>query len=386
MKTLKDISIQNKCVLVREDFNVPMENGNITNDQRLQAALPTIKALLAQNAAVVLFSHAGRPQEGIYDEKLSLKPIADYLSNALSKPVRFEKDYLNGFHNPPQPGEIILCENVRFNIGEKANNETLSEKMAQLGDFFIMDAFATAHRAEASTCGIMSYIPSVAGPLLERELHALSAVMENPKHPVTAIIGGAKVSDKLILLRHLITKVNTLIIGGGIANTFLAASGFPVGQSLYEPALIEEAREIMKLAHEYGCHLPMPQDVIVSDTLSNDSKAVIKNLNDVNDNDKIFDIGPLTAEALTEIIHQSGTILWNGPMGVFEYKPFASGTEAIAEAVAASSAFSVAGGGDTLSAVERFGIKDKISYLSTGGGAFLEYIEGKTLPAIKALN
>ncbi len=384
MKTLSNMNIQNKRVLIREDFNVPMQDGKIMNDQRIQAALPTIKTTLEKGAAVILLSHLGRPKEGQWDEQFSLKPVADYLSNALSYPVRFEKNYLNGL--TLQPGEIILCENVRFNTGEKANDATLSQKMAQLADIFVMDAFATAHRAEASTRGIMSYLPSVAGPLLEKELSALSAVMENPKRPLTAIIGGAKVSDKLILLKHLVSKVDNLIIGGGIANTFLAASGFSVGESLYEPALLEEARHILTLAKESGCHIPLPEDVVVAATLTPDANTTIKSLKDIQSHDKIFDIGPQTAEVLTKVIQQSGTILWNGPVGVFEMEPFASGTKAIAQAVGASPAFSVAGGGDTLSAVELFDVTDKISYLSTGGGAFLEYIEGKTLPAVDGLN
>jgi phosphoglycerate kinase len=383
MQTLSQINIQNKRVLIREDFNVPMENAKIMNDQRLQAAIPTIKAALEKNAAVILLSHWGRPTEGSWEEKFSLKPIAEYLSHALSLPVRFEKDYLNGI--TIQQGEVVLCENVRFNPGEKANDATLSQKMAKLADVFVMDAFATAHRAEASTCGVMAYIPSVAGPLLERELSALSTVMENPKRPLTAIIGGAKVSDKLILLKNLIPKVNNLIIGGGIANTLLAASGIAVGQSLYEPALLDEAREILALAKQSGCHIPLPEDVIVAESMTPDAKTTVKKLNEISPQDKIFDIGPHTAEILTKIIHQSGTILWNGPVGVFEMPPFASGTKAIAEAIATSQAFSVAGGGDTLAAVELFGITDKMSYLSTGGGAFLEYIEGKELPAVKGL-
>ncbi len=384
MKTLKDINIQNKRIIIREDLNVPMnEQGQITNDQRLQAVLPTIKALLEQNAAVILLSHLGRPTEDLWEEKFSLQPVADYLSKALNKPVRFEKDYLNGLNI--QPGEIVLCENVRFNAGEKANNTELSQKMAKLGDFFVMDAFATAHRAEASTCGIMRYIPSVAGPLLEKEIAALSAVMLKPKAPVTAIIGGAKVSDKLVLLKNLIPCVNTMIVGGGIANTFLAALGYPVGESLYEPNLLNEAREIMHLAESSGCAFPLPQDVVVGTEFTNEAKATIKNVTDVSSSDKIFDIGPITAKNLSKILHDSGTILWNGPVGVFELTPFAAGTEAIAKAIAESEAFSVAGGGDTLSAIEKFGIHDKVSYRSTGGGAFLEYIEGKQLPAIEAL-
>lgn len=385
MKTLKDISITNKRVLIREDFNVPMnEQGQISNDQRLQAAMPTIRALIEQNAAIILLSHLGRPTEGIWEEKFSLMPVAEYLSQALNIPVRFEKNYLNGL--TIKPGEVVLCENVRFNVGEKKNDAQLCKKMAHLADFFIMDAFATAHRAEASTAGIMRYIPSVAGPLLAKEIDALSKVMLSPRPPVTAIIGGAKVSDKLILLKHLIPKVDTLIVGGGIANTFLAASGFPVGESLYEPALLSEAKEIMKLAEEYDCHFPLPQDVIVGTAFSNDAVATIKKIDDVHASDKIFDIGPLAIATLTHIIHESGTLLWNGPVGVFELTPFSAGTKAIAHAVADSDAFSVAGGGDTLSAIEKFGIREKVSYLSTGGGAFLEYIEGKQLPALEALN
>lgn len=384
MQTLSQIDIQNKRVIIREDFNVPLKNGNIMNAQRLQAALPTIKAVLEKNAAIILLSHLGRPQEGVWEEQFSLRPIAEYLSEVLSLPVRFEKDYLNGL--TIQPGEVVLCENVRFNPGEKANDVELSQKMAKLGDVFVMDAFATAHRAESSTCGIMKYIPSVSGPLLQRELAALNALMESPQRPLTAIVGGAKVSDKLLLLSNLVQKVDNLIIGGGIANTFLAASGFFVGESLHEPALLEKAQEILTLAKQHNCHIPLPTDVIVAESLTHDAKTTIKSIDDVKAHDKIFDIGPKTAEALSKIIHHSKTILWNGPVGVFEMPPFATGTKAIAEAVANSSAFTVAGGGDTLSAVELFGVADKISYLSTGGGAFLEYIEGKVLPAIEGLN
>ncbi len=383
MQTLSQIDIQNKRVIIREDFNVPMKDGHIMNDQRLKAALPTIQTVLEQNAGVILLSHLGRPQEGIWEEQFSLEPIAEYLSEVLSLPVRFEKDYLDGLNI--QPGEIVLCENVRFNAGEKANDAKLAQKMAKLGDVFIMDAFATSHRAEVSTCGIMKYIPSVPGPLLQRELAALNALMENPQRPLTAIVGGAKVSDKLILLKNLVQKVDNLIIGGGIANTFLAASGFFVGESLHEPALLDKAREILALAKQHNCHIPLPKDVVVAESLTHDAKTTIKSIDNVSTFDKILDIGPSTAEMLATIIHQSKTILWNGPVGVFEMPPFAAGTKAVAEAVATSSAFSVAGGGDTLSAVELFGVADKISYLSTGGGAFLEYIEGKTLPAIEAL-
>ena len=384
MKTLNDLPIYHKRILIREDFNVPMYNGKIKDDTRLKAALPTIQTALERGAAVILLSHLGRPEEGTWDKKFSLKPVSKYLSTALNKPVRFEKNYLETGINI-QPGEVVLCENVRFNPGEKANNKALSEKMAKLGDFFVMDAFATAHRAEASTCGIASYLPSAAGPLLEKELSALNLAMKNPKPPVTAIIGGAKVSDKLILLKHLVTKVNHLIVGGGIANTFLAAMGFPVGESLYEPTLMNEAKHILELAKQHHCSIPLPIDVIVAHKMSNEAQTTLKMREAVALNDKIFDIGPLTAQALTDIIQQSQTILWNGPVGVFELKPFASGTQAIAQAIANSSAFSIAGGGDTLSAVEHFGVKKDISYLSTGGGAFLEYIEGKKLPAVEAL-
>lgn len=384
MQTLCQIDIQNKRVIIREDFNVPMKDGRIMNAQRLQAALPTIRAILEKNAAVILLSHLGRPQEGVWEEQFSLQPVAEYLSEVLSLPVRFEKEYLDGI--TIQPGEVVLCENVRFNSGEKANDATLCQKMAKLGDVFVMDAFATAHRAEASTCGIMKHMLSVSGPLLQRELAALNALMENPQRPLTAIVGGAKVSDKLLLLKNLVQKVDNLIIGGGIANTFLAASGFSVGESLYEPALIEKAQEILNLAKQHNCHIPLPVDVIVAESLTHDAKTTLKSIDDVSPHDKIFDIGPATAEILTKIIHASKTILWNGPVGVFEMPPFAAGTKAIAEAVASSSAYSVAGGGDTLSAVEIFGVADKISYLSTGGGAFLEYVEGKVLPAIEALS
>jgi len=382
--TLSDVNVHNKRVLVREDFNVPMENGKITNDKRLQAALPTIKQLLDKQAAIILLSHLGRPAEGTWEEKYSLEPVAHYLSKVLQKHVRFEKHYLDGI--AVQPGEIVLCENVRFNSGEKANSPLLAAKMAKLGDIFIMDAFATAHRAEASTCGIIHYAKeAVAGPLMESELNALGQVMENPERPLTAIIGGAKVSDKLILLNHLVTKVDTLIVGGGIANTFLAALGFQIGKSLHEPELVLEAKKIWALAEKSKCFIPIPQDVVVAPKLDEAAPITIKELNTIEPEDRIFDIGPMTIRNFSHHIQKSATILWNGPVGVFEYQAFEAGTRGIAEAVAHSQAFSVAGGGDTLSAIERFGVTSQISYLSTGGGAFLEYIEGRKMPAIEAL-
>ncbi|HAT1658647.1 TPA: phosphoglycerate kinase [Legionella pneumophila] len=381
---MSDIDLSGKRVLIREDLNVPIKDGMITSDQRLQAALPTIKSALDSGAAVIVLSHLGRPEEGKYEKKFSLEPVADYLKENLEYPVRFVKDYLNGLD--VKPGELVICENVRFNPGEKSNDESLAKKLANLCDVFVMDAFGTAHRAQASTYGVAQYAPiAVAGPLLIRELEALNQVLKAPKKPIVAIVGGAKVSSKLSLLKQLVGMVDVLIPGGGIANTFLKAQGFEIGISLYEPDLLDEARHILILAKEKGCQIPLPTDVVVGKTFSETCPAFNKSLSNVAEDDMILDIGPETIRDYVDLIHDANTIIWNGPVGVFEFPQFAYGTRAIAIAIAESDAFSIAGGGDTLAAVDLYDLNQQISYISTGGGAFLECLEGKTLPAVAIL-
>ncbi|HAT3891417.1 phosphoglycerate kinase [Legionella pneumophila serogroup 1] len=381
---MSDIDLSGKRVLIREDLNVPIKDGMITSDQRLQAALPTIKSALDSGAAVIVLSHLGRPEEGKYEKKFSLEPVADYLKENLEYPVRFVKDYLNGLD--VKPGELVICENVRFNPGEKSNDESLAKKLANLCDVFVMDAFGTAHRAQASTYGVAQYAPiAVAGPLLIRELEALNQVLKAPKKPIVAIVGGAKVSSKLSLLKQLVGMVDVLIPGGGIANTFLKAQGFEIGISLYEPDLLDEARHILILAKEKGCQIPLPTDVVVGKTFSETCPAFNKSLSNVAADDMILDIGPETIRDYVDLIHEANTIIWNGPVGVFEFPQFAYGTRAIAIAIAESNAFSIAGGGDTLAAVDLYDLNQQISYISTGGGAFLECLEGKTLPAVAIL-
>ena len=379
-----DIELSGKRVLIREDLNVPIKEGIITSDQRLQAALPTLEAALAANAAVMVLSHLGRPEEGRIDPRFSLEPIAEYLQQHLNYPVRFVKEYLNGVD--ARPGELVVCENVRFNVGEKNNDETLAKKLAALCDVFVMDAFGTAHRAQASTYGVAQYAPqAVAGPLLVRELKALEMALAAPQKPIVAIVGGAKVSSKLTLLRQLVEKVDYLIPGGGIANTFLKAQGFEIGLSLYEENLLEEAREILRLATEKGCQIPLPSDVVVGKNFSENCPAYNKSLSNVASDDMILDIGPLTVSEYVNTIKKANTIIWNGPVGVFEFAQFAYGTRALAIAIAESDAFSIAGGGDTLAAIDLYDLNQQISYVSTGGGAFLECLEGKTLPAVAIL-
>ncbi|HAT9088334.1 TPA: phosphoglycerate kinase [Legionella pneumophila subsp. pneumophila] len=381
---MSDIDLSGKRVLIREDLNVPIKDGMITSDQRLQAALPTIKSALDSGAAVIVLSHLGRPEEGKYEKKFSLEPVADYLRENLEYPVRFVKDYLSGVD--VNPGELVVCENVRFNPGEKANDEALAKKLASLCDVFVMDAFGTAHRAQASTYGVAQYAPvAVAGPLLIRELEALNQVLKAPKKPIVAIVGGAKVSSKLSLLKQLVGMVDVLIPGGGIANTFLKAQGFEIGISLYEPDLLDEARHILILAKEKGCQIPLPTDVVVGKTFSETCPAFNKSLSNVAADDMILDIGPETIRDYVDLIHEANSIIWNGPVGVFEFPQFAYGTRAIAIAIAESDAFSIAGGGDTLAAVDLYDLNQQISYISTGGGAFLECLEGKTLPAVAIL-
>lgn len=385
MLSFADLNVENKRVLIREDFNVPMENGQILNDTRIVAALPTFRLALQQKAQVIVMAHLGRPTEGQWNAELSLQPVSDRLSQLLNYPVRFEKNWLDTPLNPSTQ-EIVFCENTRFLIGEKQNAETLARKMAALCDCFVMDAFAVSHRAEASTVGVAQYAPvAVAGPLLLQELAALKAVLETAQHPVVAIVGGAKVSTKLSVLKSLLTKVDVLIVGGGIANTFLAAKGYAVGSSLVEKDFIEDANMLMAEALAQGKTIWLPQDVRVATTFEATATARISTVESIANNEMILDIGPQSEQNLVKYIQTAGTILWNGPLGVFEFPAFAEGTRALAAAVAASSAYSVAGGGDTLYAIEQFGITEQISYLSTGGGAFLAFIEGKTLPGVKIL-
>lgn len=381
---MTDLDLADKRVLIREDFNVPIENGKITNERRIQAAIPTIQLALKQNAKVILISHLDRPEEGKFQAEFSLAPVAEKLSQLLNKPVPLIKEWLNGVE--VKSGEVVLCENVRFNKGEKKNNSALAKKMAALCNVFVMDAFGTAHRAEASTYGVAEYAPiACAGLLLIAELEALSKALENPQRPLLAIVGGSKVSTKLTILKNLIAKVDQLIIGGGIANTFIAASGYSIGKSLYEPDLIPEAKKLMQLAQQRGANIPIPQDVVVAKEFSKDAAAITRNINEVQTDEMILDIGPKTIHALKQLIQPAKTIIWNGPVGVFEIDQFADGTKAVAEDIAASNTYSLTGGGDTLAAIDKYHIADKISYISTGGGAFLEFIEGKSLPAVEIL-
>ncbi|KTC84563.1 MULTISPECIES: phosphoglycerate kinase [Legionella] len=381
---MSELSLRGKRILIREDLNVPIKDGIITSDQRLQAALPTLQAALDEGAAVMVLSHLGRPEEGKFEKRFSLKPIADYLEANLEYPVRFETNYLNGIE--VNPGELVICENVRFNPGEKANDDDLAKKLANLCDIFVMDAFGTAHRAQASTYGVAKYATvAAAGPLLVRELEALQHVLKEPAKPIVAIVGGAKVSSKLTLLKQLVGRVDYLIPGGGIANTFLRAQGYEIGVSLCEENLLDDAREILALAKESGCQIPLPSDVVVGKTFSDSCPAFNKTLSNVASDDMIMDIGPETVSRYVDIVNQANTIIWNGPVGVFEFPQFAYGTRALAIAIADSDAFSIAGGGDTLAAVDQYDLTHQISYISTGGGAFLEFLEGKTLPAVAIL-
>jgi phosphoglycerate kinase len=381
---MKELNLTNKRVLIREDLNVPIMDGLITSDQRLQAALPTLKAALDAGAAVIVLSHLGRPEEGKFDKRFSLQPVANYLASHLSCPVRFVSDYLDGVD--VNPGEIVVCENVRFNVGEKANEAHLAKKLAALCDVFIMDAFGTAHRAHASTCGIAQYAPiAAAGPLLIKELDALRYVLKDPEKPILTIVGGAKISTKLSLLREMVNWADFLIPGGGIANTFLKAQGFEIGHSLYEESLVDEARTILQLAAQKGCQIFLPVDVVVGKSFSDNCPAYNKSLQHIAEDDMIMDIGPETVRQYLHVIAEAKTIIWNGPVGVFEFPQFAYGTRALAIAIADSNAFSIAGGGDTLAAIDQYDLTDEISYISTGGGAFLECLEGKTLPGVAVL-
>lgn len=380
---MQDLDLGGKRLLIREDLNVPVADGRVTSDARIRAALPTLKAALDQGAAVMVMSHLGRPVEGEPAAEFSLQPVADHLATLLDRPVRLETDWIGGVD--VTPGELVLLENVRFLKGEKANDDELARKMAALCDVYVMDAFGTAHRAQASTCGVGQFAPvACAGPLLAAELDALGKAMSDPARPFVAIVGGSKVSTKLTVLEALADKVDQLIVGGGILNTFIAAAGNPVGKSLHEPDMLDIATSLAG-AKDGKAGIPVPVDVVVASEFSADAEARIKAVNDVADDELILDIGPETAASYASLLADAGTVIWNGPVGVFEFDAFAGGTRALAEAISNSSAFSVAGGGDTLAAIDKFDVADGMSYISTGGGAFLEYVEGKTLPAVAML-
>jgi len=384
IQAMSDLDLHNKTVLIRQDLNVPVKDGVITSDARLRASLPTLKEALAKGAGVIVMSHLGRPTEGEFAAEFSMAPVANYLSKALGLEVTLAPNLDNV---SVAPGQVVLLENVRFNIGEKKDADTLAKQYAALCDVFVMDAFGTAHRAQASTHGVAKFAPNAcAGPLLKAELDALGKAMDNPKRPLVAIVGGSKVSTKLTVLNSLAPMVDQLIVGGGIANTFIAAEGHAVGGSLYEADLIPAAQKLQADAQANGGNIPVPTDVVTGKAFSADTEVATKPASEITADEMVFDIGPDTAATLCEILKNAGTIVWNGPVGVFELTPFAAGTKAIAEAIAESSAFSIAGGGDTLAAVDMFGIADKVSYISTGGGAFLEFLEGKTLPAVAVLD
>jgi phosphoglycerate kinase len=381
---MTDLDLAGKRVLIRQDLNVPVKDGKVTSDLRIKASVPTIEIALQKGAAVMVMSHLGRPAEGVYDEESSMKPVAERLAELLGKPVRLEKDWIDGI--TIAPGEVVLCENVRFNAGEGKNNAELGKKMAALCDVFVMDAFGTAHRAQASTHSVASHAAiACAGPLLMNELDALGKALEHPEKPLVAIVGGSKVSTKLTILDSLSQKVNQLIVGGGIANTFIAAAGYSVGKSLYEPDLLEEAQRLMAAAKAKGADIPVPVDVVCAKEFSDTAVATVKKVSDIADDDMVLDIGPETAKQYADILTSAKTIVWNGPVGVFEIEQFANGTKVVSEAIAKSPAFSIAGGGDTLAAIDKYGISNDVSYTSTGGGAFLEFLEGKTLPAVAVL-
>ncbi|MCU7553170.1 phosphoglycerate kinase [Alteromonas sp. ASW11-19] len=382
--SMQDFSLSGQRVLIRQDLNVPVKNGKVTSDARIKASVPTLKTALDAGAAVMVMSHLGRPTEGQPESEYSLQPVVDYLNEALDVPVKLVTDYLNGVETTP--GELYILENVRFNKGEKSDDDSLAKQYAALCDIFVMDAFGTAHRAQASTHGVAKFAPKAcAGPLLAAELDALGKALDNPKRPMVAIVGGSKVSTKLTVLKTLADKVDQLIVGGGIANTFIAAQGHNVGNSLVEMDLVDEAKRLIGQAQDNGGDIPVPTDVVVGEAFDENTPATLKPVDSIADSDMIFDIGPDTAEVLADILKNAGTIVWNGPVGVFEFDQFSAGTKAIANAIAESDAFSIAGGGDTLAAVDKYEIADKISYISTGGGAFLEFLEGKTLPAVAVL-
>ncbi|MEX9889298.1 phosphoglycerate kinase [Providencia rettgeri] len=376
---MTDLDLAGKRVFIRSDLNVPVKDGKVTSDARIRASLPTIEAALKQGGKVMVTSHLGRPTEGEYNEEFSLQPVVDYLADKMDYPVRLVKDYLNGVDI--EAGELVVLENVRFNKGEKKDDETLSKQYAALCDVYVMDAFGTAHRAQASTHGVAKFSPvACAGPLLSGELEALGKALDNPARPMVAIVGGSKVSTKLTVLDSLSKIADQLIVGGGIANTFIAAEGNNVGRSLYEADLIPEAKKLLA-----NCQIPVPTDVRVATEFSETAPATLKASTEIKDDEQILDLGDESAQRLAEILKNAKTILWNGPVGVFEFPNFRKGTEIVAKAIADSDAFSIAGGGDTLATIDLFDIADKISYISTGGGAFLEFVEGKKLPAVVML-
>ncbi|HEL3159048.1 TPA: phosphoglycerate kinase [Stenotrophomonas maltophilia] len=382
---MTDLDLSGKRVLIRQDLNVPIENGRITSEQRITASLPTLKRALEQGAAVMVTSHLGRPKEGVWSEADSLAPVAQRLSELLGREVPLVRDWVDGVD--VQPGQLVLLENCRMNVGEGKDDEALSKKYAALCDVFVMDAFGTAHRAQASTHGVIRFAPVAAGgPLLMAELDALAQALDAPAKPLLAIVAGSKVSTKLELLANLVGKVDQLIVGGGIANTFIAAAGYNVGKSLYEPDLLDTAKKIVADAKARGADIPLPLDVVTAKQFMPDAVAEVKAVDAVAEDDLILDIGPQTAAQYAQLIGKAGTVVWNGPVGVFEFEAFSKGTEALARAIASSPAFSIAGGGDTLAAVDKFDIAKDVSYISTGGGAFLEFLEGKTLPAVAALD
>ena len=381
---MTDLELAGRQLLIRQDLNVPLKDGVITNDARIQASLPTLRHALQAGAAVKIMSHLGRPTEGEYADEFSLAPIAAALSDALGQSVTLAKDWIDGVE--AEPGQVILCENVRFLSGEKKCNDDLAKRMAQLCDIYVMDAFGTAHRAQASTYGVAKYAPvACAGPLLAAELDALDKALSNPSRPLVAIVGGSKVSTKLTLLEQLIDKVDQLIVGGGIANTFIAAAGHAIGKSLYEPDLVETAKSLMQKAKQKGADIPLPTDVICAKEFSETAAAELKAVTAIEDDDLVLDIGTKSAKHLAGLLQEAGTIVWNGPVGVFEIAQFSQGTKVLSYAIANSQAFSIAGGGDTVAAIEAFNIAEQVSYISTGGGAFLEFLEGKTLPAVEIL-
>jgi phosphoglycerate kinase len=381
---MADLDLAGKRVLIREDLNVPVQNGVVTSDARIRASLPTIEAARQAGARVLVMSHLGRPEEGVPAEEFSLAPVAARLSELLGRKVRFERAWLDGVTS--EPGEVVLLENVRFNKGEKKNKDDLARKMAALCDVYVMDAFATAHRAEASTHGVGKFAPvACAGPLLMNELNALEKALGNPKRPLVAIVGGSKVSTKLTVLESLLGKVDKMIVGGGIANTFLAAAGHPIGKSLHEADMVEVARNLLSRSLSSGVQIPLPSDVVVAREFAASAEADVKPVAHVADGEMILDIGPDTAERFAAALDGAGTILWNGPVGVFEFDQFGEGTRVLAQAIARSPAFSIAGGGDTIAAIEKYGVAEDISYISTAGGAFLEFLEGKKLPAVEML-
>ncbi len=385
MKLLTELPLSGQRVLIRQDLNVPLDGGGISSDKRIRASLPTLQYAVEAGACVMVMSHLGRPKEGKSEKTSSLAPVAARMSELLGKPVRLVTDYLE---TPPEvaEGEIVMLENVRFNTGEKADDEALAKTYASLCDIYAMDAFGTAHRAQASTHGVGMHAPvACAGPLLAKELDALASALDNPRRPLVAIVGGSKVSTKLTVLETLVSKVDQLIVGGGIANTFIAATGATVGESLYEKDLINNARALSKEAEKRGAAIPVPTDVVCAEDLKADAEVSIRASDAIQKNDMVLDIGPDTANSYADIIRKAGTIVWNGPVGVFEIDAFGEGTKTLSLAIAESDAFSIAGGGDTLAAVEKYEIEDKVSYISTGGGAFLEFLEGKTLPAVAML-